>query len=366
MMALGIVLHAANAYWVVPSPLWPYDDPQEHIVADLLVMVIHTFRMPTFFLMAGFFAALLLERRGVVPMLRNRFMRVVVPFLVFWPLLVPLVFAGGTFASAHVESDIGVAARSAWAQLVSGAGYRDSTIHLWFLYDLALFYGFAVTSSALFKRLPIVSTQFRALFRWALTSKGAVLWFALPTAVSFIPMHTGTFDTHASFAPAVRELCAYGLIFGYGWTLYGERDLLAAFSRSPWLNLILGGLAFFTWRAVAEQGSSLEPLALLLSALTTWLLVFAMTGLFLRYLGRYSAVGRYFSDASYWVYLVHLPLVLWVAGLLAQWQVSALVKLVVVVVTATGLSLATYYAFVRSTAIGALLNGRRYGRGLPP
>ena len=65
MMLLGLVLHTALGY--VPSlPLaeWPYQDPQAHLGFGWLVSLIHTFRMPAFFAVAGFFASYLVARRG--------------------------------------------------------------------------------------------------------------------------------------------------------------------------------------------------------------------------------------------------------------------------------------------------------------
>jgi hypothetical protein len=44
-------------------------------VADLLVALIHAFRMPVFFIVAGFFAAMLVQRRGRSGLLKHRFRR---------------------------------------------------------------------------------------------------------------------------------------------------------------------------------------------------------------------------------------------------------------------------------------------------
>ena len=63
MMWLGIVLHVAVIYIAGPSPL-PWRDNQTTPTADLLMAFIHAFRMPVFFILAGFFVALLIERRG--------------------------------------------------------------------------------------------------------------------------------------------------------------------------------------------------------------------------------------------------------------------------------------------------------------
>ena len=48
-----------------------------------------------------------------------------------------------------------------------------------------------------------------------------------------------------------------------------------------------------------------------------WMLIFGIVGAFVRLLDRPSPIVRYVSDASYWMYIVHLPIVIAVPGLLA-------------------------------------------------
>ena len=63
MMWLGIVIHVAVIHMTRDNPL-PWQDGARTKVADLLVAFIHAFRMPVFFILAGFFVALLLRSRG--------------------------------------------------------------------------------------------------------------------------------------------------------------------------------------------------------------------------------------------------------------------------------------------------------------
>ena len=86
MMWLGVVLHVAVIYMVAPSPL-PWHDNQSSELADLLVALIHSFRMPVFFILAGFFVTMLVQRRGVRGMLKNRLMRLGLPFVLLWPVI---------------------------------------------------------------------------------------------------------------------------------------------------------------------------------------------------------------------------------------------------------------------------------------
>ena len=59
MMLLGLVIHSAMGYVTFPTDrVWPFKDPHPSTVFDLLVTFIHTFRMPVFFVIAGFFLLL--------------------------------------------------------------------------------------------------------------------------------------------------------------------------------------------------------------------------------------------------------------------------------------------------------------------
>lgn len=64
-MLLGLVFHSAASFAAAPLGLgWKYKDSETSIVFDVFVFLIHVFRMPIFFIIAGFFAALLYYQRG--------------------------------------------------------------------------------------------------------------------------------------------------------------------------------------------------------------------------------------------------------------------------------------------------------------
>jgi hypothetical protein len=65
------------------------------------------------------------------------------------------------------------------------------------------------------------------------------------------------------------------------------------------------------------------------------------------------------------MYLVHLPLTVWIPGLLARSPWPAAAKFAIVLAATSLVTTVTYNYLVRSTVLGVLLNGRRYPRGLP-
>ena len=104
-MLLGILLHAGLSF--VPFP-WPVQDERQSGFYWFLFAAIHGFRMPVFFLLSGFFTAMLWRRRGMKSMLTHRFRRVLLPFLLGLVTIVPAVnwisgraIASGLEASAE-------------------------------------------------------------------------------------------------------------------------------------------------------------------------------------------------------------------------------------------------------------------------
>ena len=73
----------------------------------------------------------------------------------------------------------------------------------------------------------------------------------------------------------------------------------------------------------------------------------------------HSAVRRYLADSSYWVYIVHLPLVMVGQILVVNETWPWFVKFGVVVGGTMAISLLTYELLVRHSFVGRWLNGRR-------
>ena len=91
-MLLGIALHSALAYLAAGSG-WPVVDSATSPILDDVVAIIHGFRMPLFFVLSGFFAAMLWQKRGLRGLLKHRTKRILVPLGVGCLTVVPAVWA---------------------------------------------------------------------------------------------------------------------------------------------------------------------------------------------------------------------------------------------------------------------------------
>ncbi len=368
MMLLGLVIHSAMGYIVFPTDrVWPFKDAHPSAFFDLLVMFIHSFRMPVFFVIAGFFAAFLYTTRGAGVLFRNRAERIALPLACAWIILFPLVIVASGFAHARSSVQASIDPND-----LTPGRLLNHLIHLWFLYDLLILYGVALLAAPVVQRLPqTIRDRVFDGFSWAVPILCGPALFSLVTTLTLFPMQEWTFDTSDSFLPPPRILVAYGVFFLFGWLLYHRRMLLPTFSQRAWGNLIIGFIFFGLYIFCAGQALTRGPtlglhiLALGSLAAATWSFIYGFLGLFLRYLEKPISFARYIADASYWMYLVHLPCTMVFPALLGNLPMPTFVKFSVVLGTTTFLTIVTYHYWVRATVIGQVLNGRRYPRTLP-
>lgn len=355
MMLLGIYLHVVVAYSNTGG--WPYKQHELTSILNWTLGFIHLFRMPVFYVMAGFLGALLYGKRGMRGWLDNRVRRVAIPFAVGWVVLFPLVL----FLTAM--------GRDGWQRaivfLTSGEFLRYAhPMHLWFLEYLILLYGAAAAAVRVLPAMPAAERAFRALA----ASPWGPLVFAIPSFVALLPMRYAGLEDPPGFVPVARILCAYVIPFTFGWLLYAQRDLLDRFARRAWvytalslppLTLYLGFVKFSVPRMVSFYADrALHSIAL-------WLLIYGFIGLFQRYLHGESARMRYLSDSAYFLYLAHMPVIIVFQLLLGPVAWAPLAKIPVVLTLTTLAMVPMYHYLVRPTFVGAMLNGRRYPIGRP-
>ena len=370
MMLLGVVFHVSLYY--VPPPSISVTDPLNNtILAGLLGFLIHCFRMPVFFAIAGFFTCLLYRRRGLGEMLKNRLVRIGIPFVVGMIILTPLVSLAYSVAISYPPGTTPTQ-RTLMQVMLPG-----NLMHLWFLL-LLLFYYVLVTCLVRFTSKPgkAAFTAIADAFRNLITRPVLrVVVLALLCSPILLPIN-GNMGTPSALIPNLESLVMtlfYFVFFGMGWLLYLNHQLLPGFVKGAWLNFAFGILASF---ALLACYATLQPrgllgstpvilLVALLNGLTSWLMFFGLLGLFLRYLDKPSARVRYVVDASYWVYLVHFPLAILIPGLMKQFDLNAaLIKMPIALVTILIVCFISYDLLVRNSLIGKVLNGRRYARGL--
>ena len=375
-LLLGIVFHACLSFMPIFMG-WAVQDVSTSPLVAMFMTVSHSFRMETFFLLAGFFSHLTFHRKGAGEFVRSRVLRIAVPFVVGWFILHPLVVSGWIMGSASLRGDVNV-----WAGLLGGfqslstlpAGIFAAS-HLWFLYYLAM-----ITALVLAVRGLLTTTGSRqakmvrradAAVAWLANSPVSLLILAVPTAATLWFMRFWGMDTpDQGLQPNIPVLVIYGGFFVLGWMLSRQRELISQFARLTAQRWILAGLGIAAILLLGDiERDPGHPhyvaahVAYAVSyALTMWSLVFLTIGVFRKLCQRPNAFVRYVADSSYWMYLIHLPVVVWLQVAVAELPLHWSLKLAFISTITIALSLFTYDLFVRSTFIGGVLNGRRHDR----
>ena len=371
MMWLGIVIHVAVMHMQGPSPV-NWHDPTSTRLADLLVAFIHVFRMPVFFIVAGFFVAMLIGQRGPAGMVKHRFQRIALPFLLCWPLLlVATAFALVVHAKVAARGSFGLDP-SLLPPPPPGKPVLN-TMHLWFIYLLWWLAAGTAGAALLARRLPArwQAAPARLLQRLAAAWWGPLV-LVLPLLVASIGHPSGIVAPQGSLLPHWSEWLHNGLFFAVGLALYGGRAvLLPLYARRAWWCAGLGLLPFAATLALGGlrlRGVAVPQADLWMAFaynLASWWWSAAAIGLFLRHLPLQRPVLAYLSDSAYWVYLVHFPLTIGFGTLLLNAPLGALAKMLLNITLTTVACLASYQLLVRGRWIGRLLNGEAAQRRRP-
>lgn len=359
-MMMGVYLHGALAY-MFARPTWAVHDASRSTFFDLTVAAIHGFRMQLFFVLAGFFARLVAERRGVGGLLRQRAARIGLPFFVGMLTLIPITLAVWFWACRVTGESL--------PPKPSG-GFDLPTTHLWFLEYLLVFYAGVGLFSALGKipGLGGLTSAWDFLLTRLIRSRWKVLILPFCTMPFLLggPAVGEVERVGESFWPGLRGLGYFGFYFLLGWLLHRRRECLDGVRRFRGWHAALALVGFGVFLVCADlyyrRGVTGMKLVVVGGAgmeIYAWSMTFLLMGLSLTTLSGYRAWARYLADASYWFYLAHLPLVIALQAVAWRWSAHAVVKAAFVVGVSSLVLWVSYHWCVRRTFVGKILNGRR-------
>ena len=369
-LLLGVVLHASMAYF--PVTIWIVPDTDNSPIASALFFAIHLFRMTAFFLIAGLFAHMMLHRRGPVGFIRDRLVRIAGPLFALWaPIFAAFVAVLIWMAAIRNGGVIPTGGPPPPAMTVG----NFPLTHLWFLWVLLILYVAMLVLRAPFAALDRGGGWGRFIDRitGALIGPWTPALMAAPLAVAFwlapdwIPFF-GIPTPDTGLVPNPVALTAFGSAFGLGVLLNRRRDLLARIERLwPVFTVMALGVGAGALVLAGGPVPQLEPVtdpalkAALAAAmaLAVFASTFAVLALALRFASGRSAVRRYLADASYWIYLIHLPLVMVGQVLVVNAVLPWFVKFGLVIGGTMVVSLLTYELLIRHSFMGRWLNGRR-------
>jgi peptidoglycan/LPS O-acetylase OafA/YrhL len=382
-LLLGVLFHAAesfgpdNYYWAIvdssPSPL-----------LENIRFACHSFRLELFFVIAGFFARLVIVRKGTGPFVSNRTKRIFVPFVLGWLVLYPilvLIWLWGRTISGNL-GDLGIPpeaqglpAWKLWIGFFVTLGFlkKFDLTHLWFLHQLLVLYAIFLGSARAVRRVKPLQAGMANVDRWfgsMTTSYFSVVAFAVFSVPLLLTMKSWVVDTpKESLIPQWPTTFFFGFCFAAGW-LWQRAPAKIEVLANRWIPHLVIGILFwlsFAWfdfdairKMSADERWRAHLLFTILYAHMMWGFVLGFLGLFTRFFNQPSTWTRYVADSSYWIYIAHLPLVVALQVAVAKIPLIWQVKYPLIVGIATVILFLSYHYLVRGTWIGLLLNGRRH------
>lgn len=378
---LVVYLHAGVAYLSHPMPglVWATHDTASTAVSHLF-WSIELFIMPLFLLLAGFFAYRSWIASGDLGLIRSRARRLLVPMLAAVVVVLPidyLIWLVGWVIDGSVTAD------RLWPpkfprdmrQHLFGFG------HLWFLLYVFL-YCVVLAGFGLLRKHAFANSNAQWV-RGDRFGKGSPAMFAFACALPLIAVLAliwqpqVVFGFQHAFVPVASKWIYSGTFFFGGVVMAGFDPRMSfvtvATERLIGIGSVCGLAAILLGQWAIERADS-TSLAMeiglvarvLLASLTVvsaWTISLGMIGLgnlaspMLLQKPRLREAISYFAAASFWIYLVHHPLValLHIDLKLVMPGFSPLAKSLLTTVIAVGVATASYEVLIRGRALGRLL-----------
>ena len=372
----GIALHSTISFLPgMRAGNWPISDDAQSVALAAVFFIIHIFRMSVFYAMAGFFAHGLLMRAGAWGLIRNRLRRIALPFVVSLVVVMPLLIPAFKWAQSQLHLP--------WpptVQLPIPNPHLPPWGHLWFLYLLLVLYALWMLARSVWvmaeRRATLIGLLDRAFARLIASRLGPVA-LAAPTAVLlfFTPwwqLWTGIPAPVMGLIPNLPAIVAFGSAFAFGWFLHRQPPLLEQLQRDWLLYTIVALVSSVVAISLIGASSKFfhvelptrERIAYAASYnLATWCWIFGLIGAATKFLAHPNATRRYLADASFFMYIAHLPIVYTLQAAMVRWPLHWSVKYPLVLFPTVAILLVIYHYGVRGTFVGQFLNGRKYPRG---
>lgn len=333
---LVVLLHACIPYLTHPMPglVWVVTDTPSQ-AADAVFWSVEIFVMPLFLLLSGFYGLQALTKDSSRHYLKSRVKRLLRPLLFGILVILPIdlylwtfgLVVQGHFSLLKLRS---LKIPSPWGDQIWGLS------HLWyllyvFLYAAALWCGYRWLHRTRSTVGPI-QQRVEALINWLLkpVRTAMVLFAAAVLTLAVAPDVVYGFQ-HA-FWPIPSKWIYSGTFFAGGALLAEVDGQWQRVKHGATLNLMLGSCAVVaavvlgTWRLQLLQEPTTSNLALAqcsLAAVTVfaaWTITLGIVGGAIRLGDRLQVRNtrsthnitqsiQYFAAASFWIYLVHHPLV---------------------------------------------------------
>jgi surface polysaccharide O-acyltransferase-like enzyme len=321
-LALGLLIgfHIVLSFqsWAASSGFPQNDELLDELAPFMSMLAI--WRIPLLFLISGMGVRFAMERRDWKQLLKDRTIRIVVPFVFN-------VYVFGTILGMTMV-------RLGW-----DAEFSLSFGHLWFLANIFAYFLWLLSTMAYLKDHPNcwLLRFLSKIIRW----RFGLFLFAVPLMVEAWLVNPEIFSIYVDTLHGwlIGLICFFwGFIF-----ICTQEDFWPAVARTRWLALAFAVSGFLVRLLVFELQA--EPNWLTAFESMSWML--AALGFGSLYLNKPSRGLGYFSRAVYPVYILHMPVQFTIAYFLLPLSASAYLKLALLLVGTFGICLLLYEYVLR-------------------
>jgi hypothetical protein len=375
---LVVTHHAALAYiQFAPEPpstlsgpnrIWqafPVVDSQRSAALGLFTGFNDIFFMALMFFLSGLFVWRSLRRKHAASFLRERALRLGLPFAGASAIVAPLAYY-----PTYIQSRAGGGVAGYWHEWRALGTWPAGPA--WFVWVLLAFDAIAAALFLLAPNWPAVmgrissrASRRPAVFFAILFALSAVAY--VPMAVAFNPFRWSVWGPFTFQTSRAVHYLIYFLL-GTAIGAYGiERGLLAGdgkLARRWWLWCAAALFAFFiaTGTGIATMTAHVGSRAWEVAAHSTFALScaassFAFLALFVRFARQRNRIFDSLSENAYGIYLVHYAFVSWMQLALLQTQLPAIAKACIVFASAVLLSWGTV-ALLRRVPLSLMFRRR--------
>ena len=348
-LLMGVLIHVLMLF------LEPADGSEPRLGASVIFIWIHTWRMPLFMLLAGFFTAFSLAKRDVGNYALNRLIRLGAPILLLWSVI-PAIDEAATelFKIPELIS---------W--LFYDVPFTLRLDHLWFLYYLLLFYGVLLLLESINPKI----FSFIADYKLSLT-RVLILWLPILILLSPVNKPTGGIfgDIPATFGEVhIGSMLFMASFFIIGIQIHKNPHFLESLKQMRfWLpSLIVSSLipigllgwGGFKYEPFAFSGPLEMWIVNGLAGSATLLLVLSIMGLAMHRISSSGQMLRWLVKLSYPIYVFHLMFVISVSGTLMFFGVNDWLVVLLGFLSGIFFPVIIYYAFISWTPLDWIFNG---------
>ena len=340
LMFVGVIYHGALLFKVGGG--WRIEAESTHQVFNAITDGIHLFRMHAFYLLSGFFVALVAAKDTSKTSAWKRISR----------LAIPMLFVGFTANtlmnqfSAAWDFDTNIA-----TYIMKGQWLGP----LWFIGNLIAYYALSPIVLGVIEKIP----QLDRAKLWMLTPVLFLTALAMVVAVSI----SGKYLLEMFLMLHFKNLLLYFPVFVLGLLLHRTLDVFTKALSLRGTLLILGAAAGMRVLASVLHFYDIHyVLGETMQQYFALAVAFAVIAMF-NQLAKPGPVLKYFVDASYTLYLVHMPVIVLLHSGLAPVHLHWSVEYPLIVTVTSGLCLLLHHQIVaRIPLAGFLLNGTNLKR----